>query len=1186
MPVRSYLRHYKPDKSIQTFMSGVENIEFASVTHALDAAGFDIPPPAIEDSQWRPTRIGSLANVASAAVHNILVNAHIYENENMLTIFAEAAPDAEAGLDAALNLPLRPSAGLLALRLHRDERLRAMVSRQLQRCTKLVSADWFRASGMAAVIDSHLGVMASRDRGEEDADTGIHMPYTDDLPAFMHGLAECLRMLAPDAMRRHLLRKSDSMSASLDVVHLVASHLGDTGDHLLGVLRAFKILLQRLGPDFWSVGDERYEEVVLHAILDNQQLHAAIEHLPAPKPGVVSRQLDSPYEDWIFPFLHSVAQSGPLFVNSLALFASTFLDRLQQSRFDAQARTRALEIAVAVLHDVFLASATVAPPAGSSEVVAALPRYPHAASADKVLELHAAVLAQFAFSDVYATAEWARAREVSRTFVGAILRRDGKAVSRAVFRLAAFAQQTAFRQKREEKRVQRIAAGDAAAKKEPEAPAVPLPRSLTFAKPLWDHVFATLRDVDVDGIAFLLQGVAPTAQFEKLTSRTWAVKDLIRPQMKAVNDALGAMRDPIVPLLVSLSEERTQTLRAFLYLPNVVYQLVSLLFSPVEAVSNAAQGFVKQAYDVTTRRDAFYRLTELYADQTMRGLANVLQSFHTSAKTLPEACGLAKRVVRCCSDVLDVLCAPTDGLLRDDRFIERNRGIKIDHKLQALWKLMGEALALLFRQTPQWSAYFENDAMTEWMRDAVLFGADMLDQIRVLELVISGQSLDNASNGGQPPSPSKTRAQESSTAEQMIAALADPLDELIAWLRLNDEDLLQQSYQLVLRMVSRFTRSGIRVRDTTFEKMRRLAYKPADQTGQRRSTILREDQLLNIREALEDNEASVRRRRKGGAEVVEISDDDDGVSMQRSSSSKLRVTGEVSRSTAPARPKTDTRTTGTKTKAPMTGQARARGVPWTTYSSKKASASETDSSDDEETVRDADGKKLSGLALLAKDQKPSLKKVEPRRGVKAIGLGMGARDENGASRPARRLQQQPTEEDRQAARAARLRAAQDLSRLHRAILQWDPTCDDEVPPNLRLLERLPTAFKTPQEYAAAFEPLLLTECWEQVRQGKAEAMKEGQVYRISIAGRQSVDDFVDVFCTIDHGEIRDRVFFSDTDLVWIRQGQRQILAKIQAVSRKREHMELTLRCHLGKDNHDAGSGLAARTMWEMIKLVK
>jgi hypothetical protein len=33
-------------------------------------------------------------------------------------------------------------------------------------------------------------------------------------------------------------------------------------------------------------------------------------------------------------------------------------------------------------------------------------------------------------------------------------------------------------------------------------------------------------------------------------------------------------------------------------------------------------------------------------------------------------------------------------------------------------------------------------------------------------------------------------------------------------------------------------------------------------------------------------------------------------------------------------------------------------------------------------------------------------------------------------------------------------------------------------------------------------------------------------------------------------------------------------------------MELTLRCHLGKDNHDAGSGLAPRTAWELIKLVK
>lgn len=1169
-----YLRHVKSDKSTQNFTDGIENLEYVSVMQAFALAGFDTPPPGAADSQWRPSRAGSLGRVHPAALHNILVNPRLYENEDVLTMLTTALPDTLA------MLPLRASSGLLALRLHRERALRDFAQQSLEACTKEVPAEWVRLTGIAAVVDSHLGVMASRDRGATDAELGINLAYTDNLSDFMAGLAACLAALSGDAIRANFLRKASTASSGLDVVHLVASHLGDAGDHLAGVLASFRLLLERLGPDFWSVADERYEEVVLHAVFDNQQVHDAIQHRAETDPSGTERRLVSPYEDWIFPFLHSVAHSNALFVNSLALFASTLLDRLQQSRYDAEARLRALEIAFAILHDVFLAGATVAPTNGSVEVIAATPRYPHAGAAERVLDLHAPLIIQLAFATSYATVEWTRARELARSFVGGIMRRDGKAISRAVFRIANFASQTASRKRREDKRLQRIAASETSAAKEPESPAIPLPRVLSYGKPMWEHAYANVRETDTSGVTILLQGIAPAAQFEKLTSRTWAVKDLVRPQMKAVNDALSVVRDPLVGLLVSLSEESTSVLHEFLELQHVVVHLVSLVFSPVEAISSAAQGLIKQAYDVSARRDVFYRLVERHTEQTFRGLASVLQAFQTSAKALPEVCGVATRVVRCCSDLLDVLCAPTDGLLRDADFVSRNHDEKLQPRLLALWKLMGDALALLFKQTPQWAIYFENEAMTEWMRDAVLFGVDMLDQIRVLELVISGESLDSSASGVPPPSPSKERAQESSTAEQMIAALADPLEEVIAWLRLNDEGLLHQSFDLVLRMISRFTRSGIRLRDTTFEKLRRISEKPADRTGHRRSTILREDQLLNLREALQTNETAVRRRKSRG-EVLELSDDE---AAAKTPTSRLRITGSVSHSSVPvARPPSSK---ASSSRAAAKVERRPRGVPWTTYSSKKASASETESSDDEGAIRDAEGKKVTGLALLAKDQKPSFKKLEPRRGVKAIGLGLGARDEAGRGSGPRRGPQQATEEDRQATRAARLRAAQDLSRLHRAILQWDPTYDDEVPPNVRLLDRLPTAFKTAQEYAAAFEPLLLTEAWEQVRQAKSEALKEGQVYRLNVAGRQSVDDFVDVFCTIDHNELRDRVFFSDTDFVWLRQGQRQIFAKVQSVSRKREHMELTVRCHLAKDNHDAGTGLAARTIWELIKLVK
>ncbi|GAA6037515.1 hypothetical protein JCM8097_008230 [Rhodosporidiobolus ruineniae] len=1196
-----YLRHYKPEQSIHNFIKGVSNIERANVLAAFAAAGFDTPPVSPPpDSHFHPAHTALLANAPLASLQTILVNQPMFEDEDLLEMILAGLP-----VTAPLPLPRSPSPGLLALRLHHSHLLRNFAEIQLARCTKQPMPDEYRARGLGHVLDSHLGVLASRDRGEVDAATGIRLHYTDQRKDFMEGLASCLSVLSAEAIRQNLVRRSTSLSASLDVVHLVASHLGDSGDHLEGVLAGLKILLDRLGAHFWSVGDEKYEEVVLHAILDNPDFHEAFETNPlvAAATSSSSGPLDSPWLDWLPPFLRSVAHSPTLFTNSLALVASTFLDRLQQSRFGVPARTRALQIALALFSEIFLgtapSSASSTPATNDDIIVASAPTYPHAAAASKVLDLHAATLANFAFSATFAAPEWSKAAEEARTFVLGVAKRDGKAIARAVYGLAVFSQQYLERDRQEKKRLQRVAAGDAKAKQEPEAPPVTAPSSVAYTKALWDNAYATVREQDLKAVVILLQLVAPTAQFEKLTSQTWQVKEHIRTQMKAVNDALATVRDPIVELLINVADERVDHLIEFMGQPGVVHQLLALLLSPVEAVHNTAQGLIKQAFDVTTRRDVFRQLMAHWPEATLRGLASAIQTFQKSATTLPEACGIAKRLVRCLSDVLDVLCAKTDGLLRDPEFIRRGRDFKLQAKLLALWDLMGGALALLFRRTPDWAVFFENEAMTEWMRDAILFGADMLEQIRILEVVIAGQSLDRSASGMlESGSPSKdgsisSASKESTTAERMIGALNAPLEDLVAWLRLNDEDLLLHTYNLVMRMLGRFTRSGIALRDTVAARLKKFADKPpGDVPRERRSTILREDQLLEIREALEDNEDAVKRRKRGGAvEVLELSDEDSTKSGK--SSSSVRLKSSVTTSAGPSQSKLPFPSSSSSASRPSAAAAKARpavpvaarprGVPWTTYSSKKAEEeSESESSEEEDVVRDANGKRLKGLALLAKDQKPSIRKVEPKRRAVIINGLSGEPVQNGAR--GRGIGQPKTKEDMQALRAARLRSAQDFSRLHRAILQWNPTDDADVPPNATLPSRLPSEFKSPQDYFAAFEPLLLTECWEQVRQAKLEAVKEGQVILADIAGRQSVDDFVDVFCTVEHGQLRDRFFFGDSDLVWLRQGQRQIFAKIQTVNRRREHVELTLRCHLGNDAHNAGPGLGARTKWELLKL--
>ena len=291
-------------------------------------------------------------------------------------------------------------------------------------------------------------------------------------------------------------------------------------------------------------------------------------------------------------------------------------------------------------------------------------------------------------------------------------------------------------------------------------------------KTLWDRSYDLVRESDARGMGVLLKAVSASGHLEKLSSTTWSIKEFIRPQMKAVNDALESIRQPLIAHLMALADERTELILDFLGLPGVGEHIALLLLSPVADVHETAQGLVKQAFDVTTRRECLRSLLFQLPDATLRGLSLGIKAFIKTATLLPEATGMAKRMVRCLSDVIDVLCAATDGLLRDATFLARSQDSNVRGKLLSFWKLMCQALALLFKQTPSWAIYFENEQMTEWMRDAVLFGVDMLTHVRTFELVVSGQGL-LASGAASPPKTSNTGA-------TIVAALNDPLEELIA----------------------------------------------------------------------------------------------------------------------------------------------------------------------------------------------------------------------------------------------------------------------------------------------------------------------------------------------------------------------------------------------------------------------
>ena len=152
------------------------------------------------------------------------------------------------------------------------------------------------------------------------------------------------------------------------------------------------------------------------------------------------------------------------------------------------------------------------------------------------------------------------------------------------------------------------------------------------------------------------------------------------------------------------------------------------------------------------------------------------------------------------------------------------------------------------------------------------------------------------------------------------------------------------------------------------------------------------------------------------------------------------------------------------------------------------------------------------------------------------------------------------------ARDMRARLAPDLSPLHRTILSWDFFHKNEFPPqsdrqNYTLVS---STFRTPNEYQATFQPLLLLEAW----QGLVKAREETnwKAFDIKVASRMTVDAFIEVGSSMPLGSGRD-LAIGEADIILMSKAhspteepdQPHCLARVTKVARKKTGMEITYR---------------------------
>jgi len=800
-----------------------------------------------------------------------------------------------------------------------------------------------------------------------------------------------------------------------------------------------------------------------------------------------------------------------------------------------------------------------------------------------VLDIHSSAFVSAAFSRRYSKDSWSEARKGSRELVRAALINDTRDVADAITRLS-----------------KRLTDSE----QELTVPSI--------RKQMWKEMYDKLGGSDVDGLAVIIAVQGSSAHMDSLAQKPF--RDLakkiggntVENTVTAIDTALTAFRAGFLDAVSKFANYTTSSVVLdLLKAPGTIRDIMALMFSPVEDNQMAAQALVGQAFDVDVRQDCFRALLENLPHASFGGISDVLDQFTRYAALVPEACSLSKSVVRCMTDVIEVLCSSENGLLRRSSYLKKGTaGHSTAEDLPKWWKLMARSISIIFRRTPGWSLFFGTVEMVEWMRDALIFGRDMLAQWRVIE---------SAALVASPEAATLKPGRMSRLGRRMVEDLKEVLVELGRWLRLTDEELLYQSFALLETLLGCFKDTGIPPPEEAIKKFTKTINDAKVKDPNRPQTRLDASRIQRLENALaafkddDDDEVEivsgpVKVKKEKVDSDVEILD---GPPPQKTVSQKLmeaskaagkaKVDGQklnlnLGFTTASATIK-DQRISKFFAKESSKDRIKERererekkdivlsrpALPDRKLSilPQKPQAPPPQSSSDESSDESAEE---TGFAALGDLRKPSPKKkpiviekkpVE-RRGIQLMDLP------GGSTAIRNRLNR------RDELRRTQMRLKPDISGFHRVLLSWNYDYEGQEPPSTEQRPRyvhVVDRFLDFDQYGKTFQPLLMMECWAQIVKSKDEPADS---YSCTVSNRQYVDDWIDVdLGIIDQPK---EWTLAETDVVLLRAlgGEKSVLGKAQSYKASQfGGCTTTVRCVSRCD-----PGLTSGTKWSISKVFR
>lgn len=735
---------------------------------------------------------------------------------------------------------------------------------------------------------------------------------------------------------------------------------------------------------------------------------------------------------------------------------------------------------------------------------------------------------------------------------------------------------------------------------------------------------------DTGLIRSVLAAINRAVVLDLLDSKKFESKDVGR--VKQYNEAVYSLQNILAAMFTKLGDIRPRILRSILEDEETCISVTAHLLNAKRLnLESADLSMLKTAYDVSGKSDLWKQLLKLSFKPALLGICQVSQQILSLQKIYPfdkvrswhrvYLLTFVSKIIRQGMQIVELLCSGRSGILTTTDIISQSDSNT--SALQKFWRTFWETINVAFVSAMSWAKEEDKDAMKNFLRD-VLEGASVhFDALKCLDASLSGRRLEDIS-------PIKA----STVQHNLLKDVQTPLRNLSKWLALSVEDLRETTLNLAIRMLRRFARAEVRVREDTIVQYYRLAHG-------KKNNNMSEDQRERLLLALSEHDVEPETRKaveamtpirssspillssgrntpdstkSSGREIVDITDDNQylGDYLTDSELSEFMNQFEKQKAIPKPVPMKQTKldfTKGTLRPPVLTAVKRTASMPSKPATTiQKASGSgpiaqlkaefnisrskasmglklhrapvaapatdgfgrpldtmhqvaepshlplkkiEESSSSDSDSQDEGDG-----LFSIAKENKspPKIRKVEKRK-VQMFGDPVRSRIT---------LQTKEREFRRAASeRHIRARLEPDVTPLLRRILSWKPDHSGSFPPDMKKddFKYVAATFASPNKYEETFEPLLMLECWQHIEQAKMESL--GEYFDFVIENRQKIDEYVELFVTMKP-TVYAKIALLDPDLIIIsnRQGKggKECFAKVQGMKKKKDSVELGLRC--------------------------